>query len=320
MSSLPNVHLASEEPLYNIGVVTRMTNISMASLRAWERRYGFPESKRTSGGHRLYSEMDVVRIKWVKERIDEGMGTSQAIIALRHKEKDGRLSIESEPIIPIERRSSGESFLDVYRDRLLHAVLQSDLMKANEILSEALVLSSPETLILSMIAPVMAEVGNLWENNELNSATEHLVTNFLRQRMLMWMLSGPPPRQVPPLVLACAPDELHEGSLLILGTILRRRRWPIAYLGQSVPLPDLVHLVNEIKPRMVIVVAMTEQTAHNLSDWPSWFLKDLSTNKPIVGFGGRIFTLDPTWQTQVPGVYLGDTFQEGLIKIEQLLS
>ncbi len=73
MTSLVQIHTGSEEPLYNIGVVSRMTKISMATLRAWERRYEFPESKRTMGGHRLYSEKDIIRLRWVKERVDEGM-------------------------------------------------------------------------------------------------------------------------------------------------------------------------------------------------------------------------------------------------------
>ena len=54
----------NDEPLYNIGVVSRMTGISMATLRAWERRYEFPDSERTAGGHRLYSENDVLRLRW----------------------------------------------------------------------------------------------------------------------------------------------------------------------------------------------------------------------------------------------------------------
>jgi DNA-binding transcriptional MerR regulator len=53
MKPLPDIHQGSDEPLYNIGVVTRMTGISMATLRAWERRYEFPQAQRTSGGHRL---------------------------------------------------------------------------------------------------------------------------------------------------------------------------------------------------------------------------------------------------------------------------
>jgi DNA-binding transcriptional MerR regulator len=53
MKTLPDVQTGNEEPLYNIGVVARMTGISMPTLRAWERRYDFPDSERTAGGHRL---------------------------------------------------------------------------------------------------------------------------------------------------------------------------------------------------------------------------------------------------------------------------
>jgi DNA-binding transcriptional MerR regulator len=54
----------SAEPIYNIGAVTRLTGIPITSLRAWERRYGFPHpSGRTPGGHRLYSEKDVTLLR-----------------------------------------------------------------------------------------------------------------------------------------------------------------------------------------------------------------------------------------------------------------
>src|SRR5512140_3830850 len=81
----------SDEPLYNIGVVSRMTGISVATLRAWERRYGFPTSGRTAGGHRLYSERDMVRLRWVKVQIEQGMQTAQAIQALKRQEAGERV-------------------------------------------------------------------------------------------------------------------------------------------------------------------------------------------------------------------------------------
>ncbi|MBZ0275146.1 MAG: MerR family transcriptional regulator, partial [Anaerolineae bacterium] len=81
---------SSEEPLYNIGVISRMTNIPETTLRVWERRYGFPESARTAGGHRLYCQMEFKRLQWVKMRLDEGMQISQAIQALQHMEREGR--------------------------------------------------------------------------------------------------------------------------------------------------------------------------------------------------------------------------------------
>jgi MerR family transcriptional regulator, light-induced transcriptional regulator len=320
MSPLPDVTLGNNEPLYNIGVVARMTGVSMATLRAWERRYDFPDSERTAGGHRLYSERDVMRLRWVKERIDEGMQTAQAINALRHQEQVGNLSlVEQAPTIAEEHSEKIAPHLQAYCDELHLALLARDLERSDSLLGEALALSSPDDLILDVIGPTLANIGNAWEDGKISIATEHLATNYLRQRLLMWMVSGPPPKSMNPIVLACAPDEWHEGSLLILGALLRRRRWPIAYLGQALPLPDLAGFVRDLKPSMVILIAMTENTAAELGDWPHWLPEVAHSGRPVVGYGGRVFSIQPEWRLRMAGNYLGDNFREGLANIERLL-
>ncbi|HLE13187.1 MAG TPA: B12-binding domain-containing protein [Anaerolineales bacterium] len=319
MSLSQDLYLGNDDPLYNIGVVTRMTNISTATLRAWERRYSFPLAKRTAGGHRLYSERDILRLQWVKQRVDEGMQTAQAINALRHQEKSGRLAFVPESIAEKPTQSSDLPALQVYQRRLFNALIRLDLQEADQVLGEALVVASPDDFILDVIAPVMTQVGEAWESQQINIANEHHSTNYLRQRLLMWMLSGPPPRQVPPIVLACAPDEWHEGSLLILGALLRRRRWPVAYLGQAVPLPDLATFVREIKPSAIVFVSMLEETAAALVEWPQYFPEVAVSGWPPVGYGGRIFSTSPEWRLRMMGSYLGSDFRQGIENIEHLI-
>ncbi|MFM8322608.1 MAG: MerR family transcriptional regulator, partial [Chloroflexota bacterium] len=299
--------------------------VSMATLRAWERRYNFPESERTAGGHRLYSERDVMRLRWVKERIEEGMQTAQAINALRHQEQTGSLTLV-DPVSspaeerPVERYERGGAHLPALTERLVETLMQRDLARADTLLGEALALSSPEDLILDVIGPAMAAIGEAWEEGKITVATEHLGTNYLRQRLLMWMVSGPPPRATNPIVLACAPNEWHEGSLLILGALLRRRRWPVAYLGQSVPLPDLASFVRELRPSMVLTIAMTENAAAELAEWPHWLPDIAQSGRPPLGYGGRIFRIHPEWRLRVAGTYLGDNFRDGLANIERMLT
>ncbi|HEX7975297.1 MAG TPA: MerR family transcriptional regulator [Anaerolineales bacterium] len=320
MSPLPDVQTGSDEPLYNIGVVARMTGVSMATLRAWERRYEFPESGRTAGGHRLYSEKDVMRLRWVKGRIDEGLQTAQAIHALQRQEQAGHLSlVEPAPSAGESTAAGPGSLLPVFEQKLLEALLNRNLQSADTILGEALALSSPEDMILDVIGPAFSAIGEAWEQGEASVATEHLATNYLRQRLLMWMLSGPPPRSSGPIVLACAPGEWHEGSLLILGAVLRRRRWPVAYLGQAMPLPDLAGFVRDLRPPLVVLIAMTAESAAELIEWPNWLPEAAQKGRPPVGYGGRVFTLNPEWRLRVAGTYLGDTFREGVDAIERLL-
>ena len=83
--------------------------------------------------------------------------------------------------------------------------------------------------------------------------------------------------------------------LLALGVLLRRQRWPVAYLGQTVPMPDLAAFVRKINPPAVVLVAMTPESAHELAEWPRWF-PGAKMGRPAVAFGGRIFTEQAEWR------------------------
>jgi MerR family transcriptional regulator, light-induced transcriptional regulator len=322
MSPLPEVQVGNDEPLYNIGVVARMTGLSMATLRAWERRYEFPTAERTAGGHRLFSEEVVMRLRWVKARIDEGMQTAQAIQALRHQEATGHLvhiddSLEAGRAAALH--NGDRPHLGNCQERLYEILARRDIQSADSLLGDALAVFTPEDLILDVLNPTFTQIGDAWENSQISIATEHLATNYLRQRLLMWMLSGPPARRSHPIVMACAPDEWHEGSLLMIGALLRRQGWPVAYLGQAVPLPDLAAFVRDIRPPLVVLVAMTEKTASSLLEWQQWLPEAAQEGRPVVGYGGRIFTLQPEWRLRMAGIYLGDSLRDGLRTIERLL-
>jgi methanogenic corrinoid protein MtbC1 len=120
-------------------------------------------------------------------------------------------------------------------------------------------------------------------------------------------------------VLACAPGEWHEGSLLILGALLRRRRISVAYLGQAVPLEELATIVDDLEPRVIVLSAMRQQTAQELVDWPRQLALESDGSAPVVSFGGRVFTEHPEWRQRVPGVFLGGSLEEGLAAVERLL-
>ncbi len=310
---------ASEEPLFNIGAVSRMTNIPETTLRVWERRYDFPKSSRTAGGHRLYSQQDVTRLQWVKMRLDEGMQVSQAIRALQHVEREGNalsIPVASHPFMP---REGHADVLDAFRKRLVDALVQHDTEQANQVLAEGIVLFPVEYLILDVIGPALHDIGEGWSEGRIDIATEHYATNHLRHHLLMWMRTGPPAYPVNPVVLACAPGELHEGSLLMLGVLLRRLRWPVVYLGQSMPIADLPAFIADLDAAVIVFVAMTEETAHALADWPHWMPQVARSKKPIVTYGGRIFAERPELAEQMSGVLLGRTLQEGVEMLDGML-
>ena len=306
----------SEEAVYNIGVVSRMTGIPENTLRMWERRYNFPVPTRTDGGHRLYSPQQVERVRWVKQRIDQGMQTRNAIQALEQSEATDQL-VDVTPGLDLSTpyTRSGETI----REQLFDALVVLDKQQAELIIGDALAVHSLEHLLLAVIAPTFTAIGQAWEESRISIATEHFATNYLRQKLLMWMQTAPPEYPIRPVVLACAPGELHEGGLLMLGLLLQRLRWPIIYLGQSVVLADLVSFVEKTKPSLVVFVAMMANTAQALSQWPEWFSKKERDGAPIIAYAGYIFVQDPGWIERIPGVYLGSTVLDGMEKVDELL-
>jgi DNA-binding transcriptional MerR regulator len=307
---------ATPEAIFNIGAVTRMTGIPITTLHAWERRYGFPHSSaRTLGGHRLYSEKDVTLLRSVKAQIDQGVTARQAVIAVHKMDLEGHLPAGNfiETTLPVAVQSASPAG----RAQLVEALYQHDLTRADQLMGEMLAFYSPEEITLNIIGPVLGGLGEAWAEGRITVTDEHLASNYLRQRLLMWLVTGPPARQTNPIVLACAPGEWHEGSLLMLGVLLRRRGWPVAYLGQDVPFADLAAFIAQIQPGALVLVGMLEESARLLAGWPQWI--EQTAGRPLVAFAGRAFVVQPELQSQVPGLYLGDTIQVGLARLEESL-
>jgi hypothetical protein len=103
----------------------------------------------------------------------------------------------------------------------------------------------------------------------------------------------------------------------MLGVLLRRQGWPVAYLGQNVPFHDLAKFIDDLQPPAVVLVAMCEESAQALAEWPRW-IKQVRGN-PIIAFGGRAFIVRPELQEMIPGIYLGSAIQDGLKNLFSLI-
>ena len=80
----------NKTPTYNLKVIVSETGIKPDTLRAWERRYGLPNPKRSKGKHRLYSEHDLETIKWLIQRQDEGLSISRAVNLWNQLKEEGK--------------------------------------------------------------------------------------------------------------------------------------------------------------------------------------------------------------------------------------
>jgi DNA-binding transcriptional MerR regulator len=65
-------------PLFSIGAVARMLDLSAATIRTWETRYGDVVPQRSGGGQRLYSRDQVDQLRFVKDEVVRGRRPGEA--------------------------------------------------------------------------------------------------------------------------------------------------------------------------------------------------------------------------------------------------
>jgi DICT domain-containing protein len=69
----------AEDAALSIGDVVAATGVGEATLRAWERRFGFPTPRREPSGHRRYSRGDIEQIRSVVRERKRGLSLAVAI-------------------------------------------------------------------------------------------------------------------------------------------------------------------------------------------------------------------------------------------------
>lgn len=296
----------SDVPLYNIQAVSAATGVPAITLRSWERRYGVPLPKRDEKGYRLYSERDVAVTRWLKERVQHGVGISRAINMLRTVE-GSRFSGEQK----------AEFNLDVLRDRLLDATIRLDESAVSQLLAEALIVASVEDAVMGLIQPVLYSVGEVWAAGNLSVTTEHFASNILRNQVAQLVRISPPPVRHARVVVGCAPGELHDIGALVLTLFLRRRGFDVLFVGANIEPDDFITDVVEMKPHAVLLSAARVETALGMKS----MAQALSSRfAGLLAHGGRAFEVAPELRDAIPGRYLGRDAAEATMAIEEALA
>jgi MerR family transcriptional regulator, light-induced transcriptional regulator len=305
------------EPFFNLKAVLRQTGLKADTLRAWERRYGLPNPRRSDGGHRLYTGRDIETIKWLMARQAEGLSISRAVGLWEQMAAGGRDPLGAHlptAAPPLPAVVAGETVGELCHE-WTRACLGYDEQRAEQVLAQAFARYSPETVALEVLQKGVSDVGQAWARGEATVQQEHFCSGLAARRLEALIMGTPPPSRPGRIVMACPPGEEHVISLLVLTFLLRRRGWEAIYLGANVPLDRMEAMLRAIKPQLVILAAQIEDTAAHLQEMAA----SLQQAGVRVGYGGRIFNLVPELRRGVAGHFLGETVDQALPAIEALL-
>jgi len=311
----------SDTPTFNLKAVVQETGLKPDTLRAWERRYGLPQPDRSDGGHRLYSQRDIEILKWLTQRQQEGLSISRAVELWHRLESEGQDPLvavsPTPPATPTHTAfvPTGETISDL-RQAWVTACISFAEQQAEQILTQASALYSPEVVCFELLQKGLAEVGQKWAAGEITVQQEHFASSLAMRRLEALVAATPPPTRPGRMLVGCPPEELHTFSLLLATFLLRRHGWEATYLGARIPLTHMEETIESVKPNLVILGAQQLYTAATLFE----MAQTLKEKEVPLAFGGRIFTLLPDLQRHIPGHFLGDRLDQIPHKVEKILA
>lgn len=307
----------SHEPIYNIKSVSEQTGIPPVTLRAWERRYGFPAPHRKPSGYRLYSEYDVAALNWLRLQLEGGLSISQAIQLLQQRIASGNNPLVKGLAIK-EIADHAFQSLEQLKPALVQALINLNEPEAHKFFQAAFSAFPIEEVLLNLIQPVLVEIGERWHAGEISVAVEHFATQHCRLYLMQALETTTDTAKHGRIVAACAPEEWHELGLLTLTVILRLRGWLVTYLGANLSLERFHEALQRLHPQLLLFSATSPNAALRLIELVD-VLNHLPDPKPVIGLGGQAFLNDPTLLNKIPGTFMGPTAEEAVRQIELLL-
>jgi DNA-binding transcriptional MerR regulator len=226
---------------FTIKDLENLSGIKAHTIRIWEQRYSFLKPSRTDTNIRYYTNDELKKVLNIALLNKYGFKIS-------HIDKMNAQEMR-EKIISLNQ---AEALQERLINEMLQCMIDLDMDKFEDVLDQFIAAKGIDKAIHYLVFPFLDKIGILWLTNNIHPAQEHLVTNIIRQKLIVGIESVvshlSPDRKV---ILFLPEGEHHELGLLYIYYLLKSRGVQVIYLGSNVPLSDLEYITKSKKPDFI---------------------------------------------------------------------
>lgn len=290
---------------YSINDLEKITGIKAHTIRIWEKRYNVVNPERTDTNIRFYNDDDLKKLLNISSLNKHGIKISEIV-----KMNKGELC---EKIMEISNRSND---YDSYINNLVISMIEIDEDKFEKVLSSAIIKMGFEKTITHVIYSFLTKVGILWQVGTINPAQEHFITNLIRQKIII-AIDGQDfsPRPDSKTFLLFLPEnELHEMGLLFYSYIIKKAGHKVIYLGQSVPLKDVLEIIKIRKADYILTYFVAAFETRSIPE----YLRTISEgfeNKDIFIAGYQVGQITESLPSNIRTIKDAEEFKSYLNKV-----
>lgn len=238
---------------FTIKDIENLTGVKAHTIRIWEQRYNFLKPQRTGTNIRYYSNEELKIILNIALLNRFGFKIS-------YIDKLGIAQIQAK----LHELTHPQALHYRLINELITCMIDMDMDSFELILNKNINDYGIDRTIEELIFPFLEKVGLLWITNNINPAQEHLVTNLIRQKILVGIEQSENLFSENKSVLLFLPEgEHHELGLLYVYYLIKNKGIKVFYLGADVPYEDLAFLVDAKKPDYVY--SHLTSVAHNFN-------------------------------------------------------
>lgn len=247
-----------KESVYSIKDLEVLSGIKAHTIRIWEKRYSLLNPGRTRTNIRRYCDRDLQKILNVAMLVKNGFRIS-CISGWREER------IKKEIFLLNKVSKSSSHFIE----RLIWSTIDYDEKQIHSIVEEAIKFYGLEDAVTGIIFPFLERIGIYWQVGSLCPAQEHYFSNLIRQKIIVETnrLTASGARRDETILFYLHEDERHELSLLFFQMIALSGGYKVIYLGQNVPMKDLINLQQKKKIDMVFTVFLNSIEKENLEQY-----------------------------------------------------
>ncbi|MFZ9718615.1 MAG: MerR family transcriptional regulator, partial [Chitinophagaceae bacterium] len=191
---------------FTIKDLENLSGIKAHTIRIWEQRYSFLRPQRTATNIRYYSNQELKTLLNISLLNKYGYKIS-------HINRMGNEELRSK----ILSLSGAQAQQERIVNDLIQHMIDLNTEDFEEVLDQYIVARGIEKTITHIIFPFLDRIGILWVTDHINPAQEHLITNIIRQKLIVGIESIATPFKLNTKVLLFLPEnEHHELGLLFL--------------------------------------------------------------------------------------------------------
>ncbi|APC15854.1 helix-turn-helix-type transcriptional regulator [Pseudomonas frederiksbergensis] len=234
----------TQEQLFPIREVARLTGVNPVTLRAWERRYGLIQPTRTESGHRLYSMTDIERVQSILGWIGRGVAVS----------KVGKILAKTSDVLALSSIIPDELVQADYAQwqaQITAAVSNFDDVELGRIYGQVFSTYLLTVTFQDIFMPLWTQL--LQQQDKFGHVSEWVMLDgFLRARVLqrLVLLRG---SQLLRVVVAAIEGHCRELELLLAALYMGSPDLGVRVLALGQPFDELILVCEKIKPHALVL-------------------------------------------------------------------